>query len=97
MAKGLTVNVNIEGATLPMTVASVEDEERVRKAATMVNSRLQAVRNRFPSVPNEKYYYYMVLLNTTVDALKAEQRTDIRPIMELLEGLSSEINDAIGI
>lgn len=97
MAKGLTVNVNIEGATLPMTVASVEDEERVRKAATMVNSRLQAVRNRFPSVPNEKYYYYMVLLNTTVDALKAEQRTDVRPIMELLEGLSSEINDAIGI
>ena len=97
MTKGLTVNVNIEGATLPMTVASVEDEERVRKAATMVNSRLQAVRNRFPSVPNEKYYYYMVLLNTTVDALKAEQRTDVRPIMELLEGLSSEINDAIGI
>lgn len=97
MAKGLTVNVNIEGATLPMTVSSVEDEERIRKAATMVNSRLQAVRNRFPAVPNERYYYYMVLLNTTVDALKSEQKTDIGPVMDILRDLGSEIDKAIGI
>lgn len=97
MAKGLTVNVNIEGATLPMTVSSVEDEERIRKAATMVNSRLQAVRNRFPAVPNERYYYYMVLLNTTVDALKSEQKTDIGPVMDILRDLGSEIDNAIGI
>lgn len=95
MVNGLTVNVNIEGNTLPMTVSSVEDEERIRKAATMVNSRLQEVRSRFPQVPSEKYYYYMVLLNTAVDSLKAESKTDISPVMDILDDLGSEIKEII--
>lgn len=97
MAKGLTVNVNIEGVSLPMTVSSVEDEARIRKAALMINNRLQGMREKFPTLPSDNYYYAMVLLNTTVDVLKLESKSDASPIMEVLDDLGTEISQTIGI
>ncbi len=95
MAKGLTVNVNIEGITLPMTVNTTEDERIYRQAASLVNNRLRAMRDRYPSLPSEFYYYAMVLLNTTVDALRSEGKSDNGSVMDMIRELESEINDIV--
>ncbi|MBQ0142998.1 MAG: cell division protein ZapA [Prevotellaceae bacterium] len=92
MTKGLTVNVNIEGVTLPMTVKTTEDERIYRTAASLVNSRLRAMRDRYPSLPNDAYYYAMVLLNTTVDALRSGEKSDNTPLMDMMKDLSNEID-----
>lgn len=90
--KGLTVNVNIEEVTLPMTVNDTEDEEIYRKAASLVNERLRNMRKRYHDLP-EKYYYAMVMLNSAVDALKAERNRDVTPVMDVISSLEQEIDN----
>lgn len=92
MAKGLTVNVNIEGVTLPMTVATTEDERVYRQAASLINAKLRTMRERYPSLPSDQYYYAMVLLNTTVEAFRSESKADFGPMLDLINELESEID-----
>ena len=91
----LTVNVNIEEITLPMTVSNTEDEEIYRKAASQVNERLRTMRQRYPDLPQEKYYYAMVMLNTAVDALRTERGKDISPVMSVISELERDIDNLV--
>ena len=86
------LNVNIEGVTLPMTVATTEDERIYRQAASLINTKLRTMRERYPSLPNDKYYYSMVLLNTTVEVLRAENKADFGPMLTLINELEAEID-----
>ena len=90
---GITVNVNIEGVTLPMTVATTEEERLYRQAATLVNNRLHAMRERYPDLPSDNYYFSMVLLNTAVEALRNEGKTDAKPVADLINSLEKEIDE----
>ena len=49
----ITVNVRIGNVTLPMTVSTTEEEEVVRNAASLVQSKLNSFRDKFPKLPSE--------------------------------------------
>ena len=79
--------------TFPMTVSSVEEEQLWRKAASDINKRLVFLRNKYSSVPNEKYYYVMAMLTVFVDCLKVENKADNAPFMEMMKDIENKINE----
>jgi len=91
----LTIHVPIAQLSLPMTVTSTEQEATVRKAASNVNQQLLAVREKYKKVPNEQYYYAMVMLNSEIRALTAETKSDATPILDILRDLETEIEQLI--
>lgn len=80
---------------LPMTVTDEEQEAVIRKAAGNVNQQLITVRERYKTVPNERYYDVMVMLNSEIKALTAENRNDTRPVFEIIDSLEREIDEYI--
>ena len=93
--KRINVTVNIEGVTLPMTASSTEEERIYRKAATLIQDRLRNMRERYPSLPSDTYYYAMVMFNTAVDALRSEGNADSGPFMEMMTDLNTEIDEVL--
>ena len=91
----LIIHVQIDNISLPMTVVDPEQEAIVRKAASNVNQQLMTVRDKYKTVPNEQYYYAMVMLNSEIKALSAEGRNDTAPIFDTLRELEQEIDELI--
>ncbi len=91
MDKRLNINVTIEGIRLPLTVANTEEEKVYRDAASLIQNRIKVLRDTYPALPNEKYYYAMAMLNTAVDAVRASNRTDSAPFMEAIKDLEAEM------
>ena len=93
--KKLTIHVNIDNMLLPMTVTDTEQEAVIRKAAGNVNQQLITVRERYKSVPNDRYYDVMVMLNSEIKALPAENRNDTKPVFDIIDTLEREIDEYI--
>ena len=91
MANKLNINVTIEGIQLPLQVSSPEEEKVYRDAATNIQRRIQRLRDAYPNLTNDKYYYVMAMLNTSAEAVKASARTDIQPFMEMMHDLEKEM------
>ena len=94
-AKKLTIHVNIDNMLLPMTVTDTEQEAVIRKAAGNVNQQLITVRERYKSVPNDRYYDIMVMLNSEIKVLTAENKNDESPVFGILDTLEKEIDELI--
>ena len=93
--KKLTIHVNIDNMLLPMTVTDSEQEAVIRKAAGNVNQQLITVRERYKTVPNDRYYDVMVMLNSEIKALTAENKNDTRPVFDIIDTLEREIDEFI--
>lgn len=91
----ITVNLRIGDVKLPMAVATVEQEKLVRDAAAMLQNKLNLIRDSFPSLPSEDYYYAMASLNIAIDALNASNKASVAPVMEVLTDLEREIDEVI--
>ena len=91
----ITVNLRIGDVKLPMAVATVEQEKLVRDAAAMLQNKLNLIRDSFPSLPSEEYYYAMASLNIAIDALNASNKASVAPVMEVLTDLEREIDEVI--
>ena len=91
-AKRLTIHVNIDNMLLPMTVTDTEQEAIIRKAAGNVNQQLITVRERYKTVPNDRYYDVMVMLNSEIKALTAEGRNDTKPVFDVIDTLEREMD-----
>ncbi len=96
MADKLNINVTIDGIQLPLQVSSSSEEKVYRDAASAIQHRLQRLRDAYPHLPNEKYYYAMAMLNTTVEAAKATEKFDTQPYVEMMHDLEQEL-DTLGI
>ena len=92
MADKLNIKVTIEDIPLPLQVATPEEEKIYRDAASTIQRRIQRLRDAYPMLPNDKYYYVMAMLNTAVEAVKASDRTDTQPYVEMIHDLEAEIN-----
>lgn len=88
------IKVSIDGITLPMTVLATE-EKIYRDAASLIQERIQRLRDMYPNVPNDKYYYIMAMLNTAVDAVRTSNRVDDNPYRECIADLTREIDKII--
>ena len=91
MANKLNINVTIEGIQLPLQVSSPDEEKVYRDAAANIQRRIQRLRDAYPNLTNDKYYYVMAMLNTSVEAVKASNRTDTQPYIEMMHDLEKEI------
>ncbi|MBO4430827.1 MAG: cell division protein ZapA [Bacteroidaceae bacterium] len=91
MANKLNITVTIEDIRLPLQVSSPEEEKVYRDAASNIQRRIQRLRDAYPQLPNDKYYYVMAMLNTSVEAVKASNRTDTQPYIEMMHDLEKEI------
>ena len=91
MANKLNINVTIEGIQLPLQVSTPEEEKVYRDAAANIQRRIQRLRDAYPNLTNDKYYYVMAMLNTTAEAVKASDRTDTQPYIEMMHDLEKEI------
>ncbi|MDO4801843.1 MAG: cell division protein ZapA [Prevotellaceae bacterium] len=91
----IAVNLRIGKIMLPMTVSNTEQEKIVRDAATLVQNKLNAIHDRFPSLPSEEYYYAMAALNAAIDAVSASDKASAAPLMEVVNELSDEIEELI--
>ena len=91
MERRQNITVSIEGIQLPLTVKTEEEEKIYRDAASMIQDRLQKLRDLYPTLPNEKYYYAMVMLNTAVDAVRASNRANMGPVLDIINDLNKDI------
>lgn len=91
----LNITVTVEGIQLPMTVSSTDEEKVYRDAASLIQNRLRKLRDTYPSLPSEKYYYVMAMLNTAVDNVRAQDRLDTAPFMEMINDLNTELDKVI--
>ena len=96
MAKKLNINVTIEDIQLPLQVATPDEEKVYRDAAATIQRRVQRLREAYPTLPNDKYYYVMAMLNTAVEAIKAAERIDTQPYVEMIHDIEKEM-DSLGI
>lgn len=91
MERKQNITVTIEGIQLPLTVKTEEEEKIYRDAASMIQDRLQKLRDLYPTLPNEKYYYAMVMLNTAADAVRASNRANMEPVLDIINDLNKDI------
>lgn len=91
MERRQNITVSIEGIQLPLTVKTEEEEKIYRDAASMIQDRLQKLRDLYPTLPNEKYYYAMVMLNTAADAVRASNRANMGPVLDIINDLNKDI------
>lgn len=91
MERKQNITVSIEGIQLPLTVKTEEEEKIYRDAASMIQDRLQKLRDLYPTLPNEKYYYAMVMLNTAADAVRASNRANMDPVLDIINDLNKDI------
>ena len=96
MANKLNIKVTIEDIPLPLQVSSPEEEKVYRDAASTIQHRIQRLRDAYPNLPNDKYYYVMAMLNTAVEAVKAANRIDSQPYVEMIHDIEKEI-ESLGI
>ncbi|MBQ0046119.1 MAG: cell division protein ZapA [Prevotellaceae bacterium] len=96
MAEKLNIKVTIEDIPLPLQVSSAEEEKIYRDAASTIQRRVQRLRDAYPSLPSDKYYYVMAMLNTAVEAVKAADRIDTQPYVEMMHDIEKEI-ESLGI
>ena len=96
MAEKLNIKVIIEDIPLPLQVSSPEEEQIYRNAASTIQHRIQRLRDAYPNLPNDKYYYVMAMLNTAVEAARTANRVDNQPFVEMMHDLEQEI-EALGI
>lgn len=89
----LNITISVEDMTFPMVVSSAEEEMLWRKAAADIQRRLQAIRSKYLSVPNENYYYVMAMLTVFVDCVKVENKTNNAPYLEMMKGIEKSIEE----
>ena len=91
----LNIKVNIEDVDLPLTVNSTEEEKVYRDAASLIQDRLRKLRERYPNLPADKYYYAMVMLYTAVDAVNANNNASTAPLMDMVSDLDKELSEIL--
>lgn len=90
----LNISVSIEGIQLPLTVSNADEEKIYRNAASLIQNRIQKLRSLYPTLPNEKYYYVMAMLNTAVESVRSTNKNDTEPFTAMMEELTAEIEQA---
>lgn len=94
--KKQNISVTIEDVVLPLTVSSAEEEKLYRDAASLIQSRVQRLREVYKNLPSDKYYYVMAMLNTSIDAVRTSNRSDNTPLLDMMSGIGKEL-DALNI
>lgn len=95
----IRINLLMADETYSMTIDR-EDEEVFRKAAKLVNDRMNVYRSKYkPSgspgakVYDQKDFLAMVAFNFACTSLKLEERNDTTPFTNKIEELTQELEE----
>ena len=72
-----------------------EDEPLYRDAATLITNTVNAYASRYKGPKNEKELLYMALIEIALRYEMQLKRNDTEPFRDILNKLTSEIEDAI--
>lgn len=78
----------------PITVTR-DKEEVFRKAARLINEKLNRYQSTYPNQGYEKYMS-VVLLDIAVNLLQSEERLDTAPYDAAIKQLTGEIEEVLG-
>ena len=71
-----------------------EQEEIYRNAARQINEKLSRYESAYPSQTTERYMS-IVLLDLAVQMLQLKEKDDVKPIFDVLDSLTAEIEDSM--
>jgi len=89
--KIIRINIKIDGKNYPLTV-KVEDEERYRTAAKMVNEIVRKYREQFVE-QDSKDIIAMAAFQIALSKTELEHRNDKTLFIEELKNLNDDISD----
>ena len=72
-----------------------EDEEYYRKSAKLIDDIVNSYTNIFKGRKSDKEILYMALIDVALRYEKESDRNDTKPYDDILEKLTSEIEDAL--
>lgn len=93
MDRKLSINVNVAGRNYSLTIA-MEEEENIRKAAAVINEKVQQYRRRF-SDKDTQDFLVMSSLQFVIKLIESEKNKDIEPLIDEIKDLNEELDNYI--
>lgn len=89
----IKINLQLAGATFPLTIRR-EDEEIVRNAAKQVDIRLNMYRERYKSASlKQEHIIAMVAYQFALESLQQQRRNDTEPYTNKIAELTELLED----
>ena len=83
--------MTMAGTIFPVRIIR-ENEEIVRKAAAMVDERINKYSEKWPDVPREKVFAIVAYM-FALESLQEKQRNDTTPYTDKISELTDELED----
>ncbi len=90
----LTIRLNLHDTVLSVRIPR-DDEEFYRKAAKLINEIVNSYSALFKGRKSDKEILYMALVDIALRFEKNEGRNDTKPYTQVLEKLTSEIEEVL--
>ena len=87
----LSIRINLADRYYPLKIEA-KDEERIRKAAKLINEKILQYKQRYVDKDNQDFLA-MAALQFVIKYLEMEEKTDNQPIMEDLKELNEELEE----
>jgi cell division protein ZapA len=91
MDEKLSIKVNVADRNYPLKIER-QDEERIRKAARLINEKVLQYRQRYQD-KDVQDFLAMAALQFVTRVAEMEDRLDILPIEQELQELNEELGD----
>ncbi|MBS3769047.1 MAG: cell division protein ZapA [Bacteroidales bacterium] len=85
----LSIRINLADRYYPLKIEA-KDEERIRRAAKLINEKILQYRQRYVDKDNQDFLA-MAALQFVIKYLEIEEKADNQPIMEDLKELNEEL------
>ena len=93
MEDKLSIRVNVADRYYPLRIDR-KDEERIRKAARLINDKLMQFKQRYTD-KDVQDFLAMVALQYVIKLLEQENRNDTTPILDAVKELSEKIDTVL--
>ena len=93
MEDTLNIRVNIVDRYYPLTIRR-KDEERIRKAARMINDAILQYKQKYSEKDNQDFLS-MAALHYVTGYLELQEKNDVTPLVEKIRDVDAELTDFI--
>ncbi len=93
MEDKLSIRVNVADRYYPLRIDR-NDEERIRKAAKLINDKLMQYKQRYTD-KDVQDFLAMVALQYVIKLLEQENRNDTTPILNVVKELSDKLDSVL--
>lgn len=90
MESKLTIKVNIGDRYYPVRIDR-KDEEKIRKAARLINEKLSIYKEKKFAGKDEQDYIAMVAIQLSAKVLELEEKNEIHPFIERVKELDEKL------